>query len=630
MHAKVHNLILLLFIGLLMQLYTPLAWGVLFSKNTIFHKKIYLQLAQEKKLWNNPQWIRLGHYEKTLFGYESPFRGHLFIDQEGFQSPEKELLKTIEVFFDESEELQKKYKRHPQCQFLARRRWLVNELKINTNDLIKCEERQAWKTNLNAKSVSLIFAASDLSNPASSFGHTFLKLINPENAKNKDLIDYGVNYAANADSSEGFLYALKGMMGFYGGVFTMLPYHQKIREYINIEGRDIWEYQLNFSPEEVDILVDHLLELDSSAAPYYFFTKNCSYHILKTLEVINPKIDFTTSFTSFVIPIDTVKVVERQSSLIQNRVFKKSLKTDYISSYSQLNLLQKKALSETVDKLSISDNYELDNKEKAEVYETAMKYLAIKAYRTGKDLDNEVYTLSSARATLGAITSDFEERTTQPPEQSHDSSALYLGGGLLNNSNETQISYYSIKFRAVFHDLEQPDFGAVHMSQTEMGGLELRHYPKQKKTVFNRFTLLNLINTNPVTQLDNNLSWKVRVEITNGWKYDLEAGGGMSFDYNIGEATRLSYFISTRLWQEQDVNYAGAGPEALLIVRPTADIGTSASLTYFGILKKESFLRLKFKLNYNLKRNFDIQLQAENLVNNSTDTQLRLVNNFLF
>lgn len=633
MHATVRNLVLFSVFILTYQFKTPLARGFSFDAQTQTNKTAYIQKARDLKLWEDGKWIRLWHYENTLFGFESSFRGPLFIDDVGYKSPEKELLTTLDVFFSDSPELTSKFKRHPQCQFLARRHWLNEKLGFAKSDLLPCEERRTWKANLNVKAVSIVFAASDLGNPASSFGHTFLKMVNPQNSRNKDLIDYGVNYAATADDSEGLFYALKGLLGMYGGIFTMLPYHQKIREYINIEGRDIWEYPLSFSEAEVDFLVDHLLEMEGSSAPYYFFTGNCSYHILRTLEVVRPELQFGTVLTAFVIPIDTIKVVERHSSLIKERYFKKSLKTDYLESYSQLDLLQKKVLDDAVEKLKIPTTYPLSPVEKAEVYETAMKYTAIKAYRTGKDLDEDVYTLSTERSLLGSITSDREIRFTQPPDLSHDSSALYFGVGQQSAAADNNLayqSYYSLKFRSAFHDLEQPDFGSVHLSQTELGGIDLRYYNVSQKLSLHRFTLLNLINTNPVTQLDRNISWKVRGEIFDQWVSDFEAGGGMSFDFNLGEATRLSYFLTGRYWHNDDLDYIFAGPEILFVTRPTTAIGFSTSIAYLGVVNHDAFLRVKSKINFNLKQNYDIQLEAENLYNKQIDTQLRFVKNFLF
>lgn len=633
MFAKLLNLNLIVFILLSIQLKTPHAWGFSISSDTEKRRNNYIQQVLQKELWQDWQWIRLGHYEKTIWGYKSNFRGQLFMDENGFDSPKNELFKTVNAFFTESSELTKQYGRHPQCQFLARRKWLASRIKIDPKDLLACEERIEWKAKLNTKAVSLIFAASDLGNPASSFGHTFLKMVNPENAKNKDLIDYGVNYAANADSSEGFFYAFKGLFGMYGGNFTMLPYHQKIREYINIEGRDIWEYPLHFSEQEVDFLVDHLLEMEKATAPYYFFTSNCSYHILKTLEVLREDLNLASKFTLFVIPIDTVKVLKRNSNLNSERIFKKSIKTDYLESYSQLGLLQKKALDEAVEKLVIPETYELDKKEKAEVYETAMKYMAIKSYRTGKDLDDQVYKLSSERAILGAVTEEKDTKTIQAPDLSHDSSAMYFGMGRLTDSkvnNLPELNYYSFKFKGSFHDLEQPDFGAVHMSQTEMAGFDFRYYSETKKFVLHKLTVLNLINTNPVTQLDKNISWKVRAELFDQWSPEVEGGGGMSFDFHIFQATRLAYFMTGKYFKYLDQDKLAAGPEVLLMTRPTDNIGLSLGLTYFGVLKDQSYLRIISKLNWNVKPNYDMQFEVENLFNKQIDLQLRLVKNFLF
>ncbi len=243
------------------------SWGFSISRT-----ESYIQIANSKELWTDPQWIKLGHYKKGWFSYRSPFADGFFLSLEGASSPKKELLKTIEILFSENNDPQttKNPDKHAQCLYLARTKWLSKALPINADDLMPCEAMKEWKKDLNVKSVALIFAAADLGNTSSSYGHTFLKIINPENAKNKDLIDYGINYAANTDASEGFFYAIKGLFGLYSGQFTMLPYHQKIREYINLEGRDIWEYHLNFTPEEVSFLVDHLIEMQIARAPYFF------------------------------------------------------------------------------------------------------------------------------------------------------------------------------------------------------------------------------------------------------------------------------------------------------------------------------------------------------------------------
>lgn len=620
MFATVLNKFLNLVIFVLITVKAPDIWGFSFSRT-----EAYGQKAVASRLWENPKWIKLGHYQKKLTGYKSSFRGPFFLSEEGFSSPEKELLKTIQVLFSDSPELTKQLTRHPQCQFLARRRWLIKELQISPEDILPCEERSQWKKNLGATSVAVIFASADISNPASSFGHTFLKLINPANAKNKDLIDYGVNYAADADANDGLLYGVRGLFGGYRGIFTMLPYHQKIREYINLEGRDLTEYHLNFSADEVDELIDHLLELDRTSAPYYFLTDNCSYEILYLIDIIRPELRLSEKLSAWVIPADTIKVLDRHSDLIAERRYKKSLNTDYLAGYSRLNQLQKKALDAAVDKLKIPDDYELDKKEKAEVYETGMKYFAIVNYRTGEVTEDKKYTLSSLRADLGPVTSEATDKNPLYPETSHDSSAVYLGGGSLDG-----MGYSMLKLRMAFHDLEQRDVGMVPMSLNNAGVIDLRYFDEIKKLSLHRFTFINLINTDPVTQLDKNFSWKARLELTDSFRPDIEYALGYSFDISFLRNSRISYLLTANYFKDlpgsQFEHVGQAGPDLLFISKPYDRLGFSAELSYLARDHQTPYLRFKSKLNYEIRQNLDLQLSGDD----KRDYQISILQNFIF
>ena len=627
MYATVLNLVIFIFL----VVKAPLVWGFSIPESSRSERlQIYLNLARQEKLWHDPQWLALGHYEKKYFSYTSPFTEGLFLDPDGANSPEKELVKTIELLYGDNDQ-------KLQCRYLARAQWLNQFLRIDTRDILPCEERQAWKKQLNVKGVSLIFAASDMGNASSSFGHTFLKLINPENAANKELIDYGINYAADADPREGALYPIKGLFGLYTARFTLLPYHQKIREYINLEGRDIWEYHFNFTPEETDFLVNHLIEMENARAPYYFFSDNCSYQILKTLEVVRPNLNLSQEFQYFTIPIDTVKKLTRvPSPLFVDRKFKKSLKTDYLESFAKLGVLQKKALDIAVDKLAIPDDYELAGLEKAQVYETAMKYYSLRAFTTQKDYDAEKYQLFLKRASMGIIAGADIISKPEAPEESHDSSALYFGMGQTEVRNE-KISYTSLKFRHALHDLEQQDFGTVTVSQNEMATFEARYFHTEngdKDFHLYKFTTLNLINLNPVTQLDKNFSWKFRAELVNDmvdlthdtFSSDVEASGGYSYDLALFDRTRIAYLMTARQWRKS-IN--SIGPELLLVSRLNSNLGFSLDLTYFGQNKLSDFLRARTKLNYTLKKNFDIQFTLENKIDKDVDSQLQFVWNFI-
>lgn len=622
MKLAVLNSLVLICVTLVIK--APLTWGFSISRTNT-----YIEKAKSLQLWTDPKWIKLGHYEKGLFGINSSFRGQLFLNPEGHNSPEKELLTTIEALFSDAKELSEKLYRHPQCQFLARRKWLINKLSIVNEDVLSCPERVQWKKQLGATRVSVIFASADLSNPASSFGHTFIKLINPENAKNKDLIDYGVNYAADANPNDGIFYALRGLFGGYHGVFTMLPYHQKIREYINLEGRDITEYTLNFTPEEVEELIDHLVELEKSSAPYYFASDNCSYKILYVLDVIRPELELSEKLPAWVIPVDTIKAITRKNNLVSERRFKKSLNTEYLEGFAKLNRLQKKALDQAVKNLKLANDYELSAKEKAEVYETGMKYFAVVNYRTGENTEEKKYQLSSARALLGPHTPPPSVVNPYFADGGHDSSAFYFGAGQLSDQLNN-LNYTLVKFRTAFHDLEQSDIGMVPMSLNNAGVIDIRYFAETKNLSLYRFTVINLVNTVPITQLDNNISWRARIEVLDSFRPDIEYSVGASFDLGILRQSRISYFLTGRYLKEIGRHSGQIGPNILFITKPTKKLGISFDFSYLAQNNTTPLLRTQSKLNYEIKQNFDLQLMASEQTNNQKDYQLSLVKNFIF
>src|SRR5262249_48813374 len=153
-----------------------------------------------------------------------------------------------------------------------------------------------WRSQMDPDSITLIFASYYLNNPASMYGHTFLRL-NKKGRSDKDrLLDYVVNFAAVTDSNNGIMFAIRGLMGGYSGKFSTLPYYMKVQEYNNLESRDLWEYTLTFTPAELERLVRHLWEMGSAEMDYYFFNRNCSYQLLPLLEVARPSLHVADPF----------------------------------------------------------------------------------------------------------------------------------------------------------------------------------------------------------------------------------------------------------------------------------------------------------------------------------------------
>lgn len=512
------------FFVLLILLTPSFGWSQGHQLSSIKHTAII------KKLWNEPQWLRLGHYRKKfLGGYESPLRGNFFIAPNGHENPESEILATIDLLFSDDSTA-----RASQCRYLARTTWLQKALAVPQELLVPCPERDQWKEQLGATELYIVFASSDLNSAGSSFGHSFLRVHNPKNVKERELLDYGINYAAITGADSGALYAMKGLFGFYPGAYSMLPYYQKIQEYTNLEGRSLWEYKLNLTSEEVKFIIDHLLELEGSFAPYYFLSDNCSQQIIELIEVAKPDLPLSAHFVDATIPLDTLKVL-RSYDLLQGEKSRASLQAEWRTRFAHLSHHQKNNLEELIKDNQPEDLAELSKKEQAEVLEAGLSYLSVKSYREKKELKTEKYRLSAARAQLGAQTEPLMIPPAKSPLLSPDSQALYFGFGQQDESD-----YLRFKYRRAFHDILADDSGLAPFSHLEILSAEFRYLTDNPQLDLYQLVLLKSFSTTPLTQLEKPVSWKVDLGTRPKFLPYLNIGAGYSWDVPFLAASRVT------------------------------------------------------------------------------------------
>ena len=263
-----------------------------------------------QRLAEDPYWIALGHYETgKLGGWRSCVDDErFFLAETGDSDPAAELTATVAALYQDAS----LGDRHPQCRYPARTRWLRERLQLTDLPAPACSEFASWYHDINPHSTVLIFPAAYLNSPSSMFGHTLLRIDQPDVQENNTaLLSYALNFGAfieGADNS--ILYAWKGLMGGYPGLFALVPYRDKLKEYSRLENRDLWEYRLNLSAEETGRMVEHVWELRQVRFDYFFFDENCSYRLLELLEIARPGIELTEQFPLTAIPTDTVRAIK--------------------------------------------------------------------------------------------------------------------------------------------------------------------------------------------------------------------------------------------------------------------------------------------------------------------------------
>jgi len=213
-----------------------------------------LARAEQLRLYDDPYWWILLHYKNSLFGVRSLVDDpDFFLAADGKRNPQAELEATLRGFFQTDREEAGKCV----CRFIARFTWLEEQLgsDLSRVPIAECPAFDETIKKINPASATMIFPTSYVNSPASMFGHT---LISIETSAKSKLMAHAVNYSATGVDRNGFLFAFKGIFGFYEGYFSILPYCQKVAEYSDINNRDIWEYPLHLTEEEVLRMLRHL------------------------------------------------------------------------------------------------------------------------------------------------------------------------------------------------------------------------------------------------------------------------------------------------------------------------------------------------------------------------------------
>jgi hypothetical protein len=523
-------------------------------------------------------WHKLLHYRSTTFGrIESEVDDkNFFVSNKGKYSPDSELENFIEA-------LNSNKAQSVVCKYPLRYKWISSVIKNNWKYTTEnCEIYNSFIQKLSAKNLSLVFSSYYTNNPASTFGHTFIRVSRYREFNANEMLDNAFNFSAEKSQDHVFKYMIKGLTGFYKGQFSSVPYYYKIHEYNNFEFRDLWDFNLNLSQEQIDRVVDHIWELGDAHFDYFYFTENCSYHILGLLNVAYDKIDIQKDLNHFfILPLDTIKAMKNMG-LIQERKFRPSV---YRKLVTETEGLTKNELK-TVKELAKNPN----QKNKSKIYSakildasiTAFDYLNAEKVLLGDKKVNELRShLLIQRAEHPDISKEliFYQKKIGPPDEGHDPSRI----GLFAGDRYRQGSYTGFEWRAAQHDLLDPSLGHLKTSQVVIFDTKFRFQTvnyASNKLVLDRFRFFDLKKYQP----------------SNFWNQST------SFDFALGLDQKRSCLSQNCL---NPILTYGAGN--------TIELGDDFNLSLLlgGSYQFKSLINLGPKVNFLiLKENYSLGLDA--------------------
>jgi len=529
--------------------------------------------AAQRQLDRDPYWKLLLHYQRTWNGTERSLIDDpdFFLAEQGKTDPDAELSATL-AGFDRPEA---EPNQHPQCRFPDRLAWLSEQLQLpeGTFPAVACPEYQTALEKVDPRSVTLIFPGTHSNNPASMFGHTLLNLDGPYESR---LLSYAVNYSAQTAETSGFAFAFKGILGLYRGYYSVLPYYEMVRKYNDLERRDVWEYRLNLDREESRRMFRHVWALRDIYSDYYFFDENCSYNLLFLLEAARPGLSLVEECRPWVIPVDTVRIVEA-GGLVARTDYRPSKATRIAHLAGRMDgeevragkqLLAGELTPERLAEAGLSRAGEI------RVLELAAETVEFRYFR--QELSKEEYRreylgLLTARSRRGAAeAADVEIPAPAEPASGHGSNRFSLAAGWRDGA-----PFQELRLRPAYHALQDADAGYLEGSQIIFGDLALRYHPRRDRLELQELDVIDIVSISPQHAFFKPVSWKVATGVRQETFADhdqhllgrLNPGGGFAWRSPLGVAY---LFLETegQLSGRFDDSYAlGAGGSLGLLSR---------------------------------------------------------------
>jgi hypothetical protein len=273
----------------------------------LYSKEFDLKKSTIDEISSTKEWHQLLYFDKKSQIIDKNY----FLSEIGSVDAKAELIATINSYKEQNTD------NDPVCLFPARYYFLSkyidfpNYKKINDG----CIKLKKWQPLNNTDSISLVLVSGYMSNPASTFGHSLIKL----NNKKSGLFDTSINYGALVPDNENMLtYIYKGLTGGYEAGFSDKYFYEQDLMYSNKEYRDMWEYKLNLSNEQKDLILLHLYEILTKKFNYYFLNRNCGYRVSEIINLVSQ--EKTINQDLWYLPIETFDFLETKENYLINEI----------------------------------------------------------------------------------------------------------------------------------------------------------------------------------------------------------------------------------------------------------------------------------------------------------------------
>ena len=521
---------------------------------------------------------------------------------------------------------------HAQCRFPARRVWLKQALPEETRlwPNVTCPDFLAFSHQGQIESMSLLFATGYLSNPASYFGHPLIKFNLPPSQRPSSLLDVSVNFGAVTPPNENaFVYATKGLFGGYDATFSHRKFYYNNHAYGEIELRDMWEYRLNLTPDEVELMYSHIWEILGKKFPYYFFTENCASAVASILEDI-VGVEMAPSYLPYALPynlFDRLATTQKTDGqpLVRSISLIPSRQTRFTSNYNALDSDQKQIVGDIALGAKVSETLgKLVSDRRGPPIETLLDYYSFLSVKDKSDtsisseFQNLRRELLMERLTLPVSENKNSHFDLQAP--SEGTRPLLLRAGPIYSSRWNEGAEF--QFRTTYYDFLALDFGRPKYSEVRTLDATITFLDN---SIFLRKLDLIAVSTLNLSQTglpgDGGWAWRFSTGLENlnlecqfCDLFKIEAGLGRGLLFSKRHAIFVLFDLRTQTRTGSSGSFAGTPTlGGLMDWFPSGIFKTEFNIGYRAFLEKsdENATMIKIENRLGLSRDWDLRASYE-------------------
>jgi len=545
-------------------------------------------------LSHTQQWYKLLHFKNAKSEIDDP---KFFFSKDGKTNPEAELTALIaKLISDKSDD-----ENSTQCYYPSRSAWILEQLPQLKKEIKepKCEALKGELKSLEAKYVTLILASAHINSPASAFGHTFLRI---DNNPNTPLLSYAVNYAAQTTEDNGFIYAYQGLFGGYQGRYSIAPYYKKLKEYSDLEQRDIWEYTLDLSKEEIDRMVRHIFEIRHFYADYFFLSENCSYNLLWLLEVAKDDVHLIEKFNHKTIPIDTLRVIIKED-LVKKTTYRPSKRKKILNIAKPIKNNPTALKFARSSDCNVSQIETLSKEDKIASLELATALLRIKLSKheiSKKEYLPKFLKILKIRSKLGSASKKDIKKPYEPTKGHYSAKASFTYAS--NHAFNAQV-------KIAYHDIYDNDKGYIPGAYINFFDTALQY--KDDKLTLDEINVLDIRSYAIQDAIFKPISWQVAVGGKRIFKHELNAYLQAGAGFTLGSKELYSYatLTPTIYYRNKEEHSISANIGVLYNPSKHVKVGALASNEWFD--KNREILKLKPFITYSFDQASAINLRYE-------------------